>query len=130
MPTGERDFDPISSIPFFEGPSALSSRRECANISISNDSILEDTEHFDVALSSEDPAVRVTQGSSRVYILDDDGVRVGLRERDIVVPEGEGQTIPLCLEIAGRFQSSINVTLESQSDSAQGETRLHFNDTK
>ena len=94
--------------------------RECINISVSNDSVLEDTEHFDVVLSSPDSAVHVMQGTSRVYIIDDDGVRVGLRERSLVVPEGEGEAVPICVEVVGRFQESIEVELESRSTSAQG----------
>lgn len=90
------------------------------NISISNDTILEDTEYFDVGVSSLDSSVHITQGTSRVYIIDDDGVRVGLHERAITVSEGEGQIIPICVEIVGRFQESIEVMLESQSASALG----------
>ena len=74
-----------------------------------------------MVLSSSDSFVHFTQATSRVYIIDDDGVRVGLRERNITVPEEDGQAVPICVEVVGQFQRSVEVTLESQSDSAQGE---------
>lgn len=114
------DYVSILSIPLFEGLSGEATRRECVNISVSNDTILEDTEHFDVVVSSGDTEVHITRATSRVYIIDDDGVRVGLNERTIVVPEEEGQAVPICVEIVGRFQQNIEVTLESESISASG----------
>ena len=93
-PTGDPDYVPIPNILLFESLSDQSVHRECINISVSNDSVLEDTEHFDVVLSSPDSAVHVMQGTSRVYIIDDDGVRVGLRERSLVVPEGRERQYP------------------------------------
>lgn len=99
--------------------SNASSRRECVSITIINDTILEDTEYFDVVLNSSDSVVHLTQESSRVYIIDDDGVRVGLKTRTLSVPEEEG-TVPICVELVGRFQQRIEVQLESQPSTAQG----------
>lgn len=132
---GDPDYVAVSNIPLFTELSEASSRRECVNISISNDTILEDTESFEVSLaSSPSSPVRITQGVSIVYIIDDDGVRIGLKERTIVVPEGGPQHIPICVEMVGRFQQSIEVVLESQPGTAHGEIRepvilystLHF----
>lgn len=117
---GDLDYITIPSIPLFEGVSTESSQRECVNISISNDTILEDTEYFDVVLNSSDSSVRVIQGESRVYIIDDDGVRVGLTERALTVSEGDGQSSRVCVELVGRIQGDIQVILETQANSAQG----------
>lgn len=102
------------------GVSTESSQRECVTIAISNDTILEDTEYFDVLLASPDSTVRVVQGESRVYIIDDDGVRVGLTERALALSEGDGQSLSVCVELVGRIQDSIEVVLETQANSAQG----------
>ena len=115
---------PVPSIALFVNVSSAASREECVSITITNDTILEDTESFDVVLSSSDSFLRFTQQTSRVYIIDDDGVRVGLQERTVEVMEGEGQAIPLCVDVVGRFQQNVEVTLESQPDSAQGESPL------
>lgn len=110
----------VPSIPLFVNVSNAASRMECVSIAIANDSILENTESFEVALSSADRVVRFTQQTSTVYIIDDDGVRVGLGDRAITVPEEEGHAIPICVEVVGQFQRNIEVTLETQSGSAQG----------
>ena len=64
--------------------------------------------------------MRVTQGESRVYIIDDDGVRIGLTERALAVSEGDGESLQVCVELVGRIQSDIEVALETQANSAQG----------
>ena len=119
----DQDYVAVPPIPLFANARAAASHRECVSIAIANDSILEDTESFDVMLSSGDSIVRFTQQTSRVYIIDDDGVRVGLRERTMEVSE-EGEAVPLCVELVGRFEGNIEVTLESQPDSAEGELGL------
>ena len=115
---GNPDYTPVQAI-LFEGLSSLSSRRECVDISITNDTLLEDTESFDVSLTSSDSTVNISRGVSRVYIIDDDQVRVGLKERAVTVSE-DSQFIPVCVELVGRTQEAIEVLLESQSNSAQG----------
>lgn len=118
--TANQDYISVSNVQLFGELSENGTHRECVSILIVNDTILEDTEHFDVGVASPDSAVLITRETSRVYILDDDGVRVGLRQRTLTVPEGEGQATPICVEAVGRFEGSIEVTLRSQSESAQG----------
>lgn len=117
---GNPDYVAIPSIPFFDEMSSESSQRECVIISISNDTLLEDTESFNVMLSSSDSAVHISQGASTVYILDDDQVRLGLKEGTVTVSE-DSQFIPVCVELVGRTQEVIEVVVETQPGSAQGE---------
>ena len=105
----------------FQELSTESFRRECVNISIFNDSTLEDTESFEVFLNSSDNIVHFTREVSSVYIIDDDGVRLGLRERTIAVSEGMGQIIPVCVDLIGRIQRNIDVVLETRPLTADGE---------
>jgi hypothetical protein len=116
---GDADYIPVPSIQLFEGVSAAPSRRQCVRIQISNDTLLEDTESFDVELSSTDGAVHITQGRSRVYIIDDDQVRIGLMERSVTVSE-DVQHLPVCVQLVGRTQESIEVELETAPNTAQG----------
>ena len=92
------------------------------NISIYDDTILEDTETFQIVLTSSDAAVRVVQSSCIVYILDDDSVRISLKERRITVSESEGLvSSDACVLLDGRIQHDIVVTLETQPISAKSE---------
>lgn len=116
---GNPDYIAVPSISFFEGISTAASRRQCVTIEISNDTLLEDTESFVVELASSDSAVHISQGASTVYIIDDDQVRVGLKERAVAVSE-DSQYVPVCVELLGRTQEGIEVVLETQPNSAQG----------
>ena len=116
---GNPDYIPVPSFAFFEGVSTASSRRECVRIEITNDTLLEDTESFNVELASSDSAVRITQGVSTVYIIDDDQVRVGLKERRTTVAE-DSQYVPVCVDLVGRTQEAIEVVLETRPNTARG----------
>ena len=120
---GNPDYIAVPSITLFEGLSSERQRRECVDISISNDTLLEDTESFDVLLTSSDGAVQLSQALSRVYIIDDDQVRVGFRQRTAVVSEGD-LFFPACVELVGRTQQSIEVLVESRANSADGGLRV------
>ena len=88
------------------------------------DEILEDTESFEVSLNSLDSGARVTEmGVASVYILDDDGVRMGLQEREYETNEDQG-TVPICVELIGRIEKSIAVTLSTRPVTASGEKSL------
>ncbi len=90
------------------------------SISLDDDDILENTESFQVFLSSEDSGVRTTVASvADVYILDNDGVRMGIQERDYVVMETQSVQ-PICVELIGRIQKNINVALSTSPGTARG----------
>lgn len=112
----------MPSVPLFEDPSTDFFRRECVSISIPNDTILEDTEKFQVALNSSDETVRIVQGASTVYIIDDDNVRVSLEKRVVTVSERDGLVrSAVCVSLVGRTQQNIEVTLETQPTTAESE---------
>lgn len=55
------------------GVDELTGRSQCQDIMIVTDSIFEDTEDFDVILSSPDPAVQITSDNFKVFINDSTG---------------------------------------------------------
>ena len=129
--TGDVDYVHIQNLTLFEAPTTKLFRRECINISIYNDSILEDTETFQIVLTSSDAAVRVVQSSSIVYILDDDSVRVSLPRRRINVSESDGLvSSAACVLLDGLIQQDIEVTLETQPRSAESEWIFLFKNNK
>ena len=102
----------------FAGLSTKESRVECANISILHDSVLENTEVIEVTLSSPDEAVHFTESTANVYVLDDDGVRMGLKRRDYTGYEGE--EIEICVQLVGMISQNIGLNLLTVPGSAQG----------
>lgn len=71
--SAERDFTPlVDMLVVFEPGSG--SLLECENISINNDTILEDDEQFTVALTTLDSDVTVRPNTATVTIIDDDGI--------------------------------------------------------
>ena len=109
----------------FAGLSDLEHRSECVNITIHHDSVLENTETIEVALSSPSDDVRFTTPTTNVYILDDDGVRMGLMARDYA--DYEGEEIEICVELVGMFSQDIDLTIQTEQvpGSAQGTNSVH-----
>ena len=116
--TGGVDYTPVTNVTLFAGTSALSRQTDCVEISLLHDSILENTEVIEVALSSSDTAVRFTRPTTNIYILDDDGVRMGLMSREYVGSEGE--EIEICVELVGMLSQDIGLSIRTEPVSAQG----------
>ncbi len=110
------DYIPVTNVTFFD---ELGINRDCVDIVILDDSVLEDSESFEVTLSSPDETVHFTRPTANVYVLDDDGVRMGLEEREYTGYEG-GDEIEICVELVGMFSQSIPVAIQTQSGSARG----------
>lgn len=112
------DYTPVSNVTLFAGLSADETQVECVDISILHDSVLENTEVIEVTLSSADEEVRFTQPTTSVYVLDDDGVRMGLERRDYAGYEGE--EIEICVQLVGMISQNIGLDLLTVPGSAQG----------
>ena len=83
------------------------------DVEIRDDDILEDSETFDVLLSSPNPAVRYTTNqSARVYITDNDRVALGLRQSEYTVGEGTG-VVEVCADLLGKLGRVVPIVLES-----------------
>jgi len=63
------------SIPVIFSPDGLRSRMLCGNITIVDDTVLENTEVFSVTLNTSDTFVEFVQQSSPVNIEDNDGMK-------------------------------------------------------
>ena len=106
---------PVTNVPIF---SNLETQRDCVDITILDDSVLEDTEFFKVALTSPDELVHFTGPTANVYVLDDDGVRMGLTERDYAGYEGD--EVEICVELVGMISHDIRANISTQPNSAHG----------
>ena len=124
LSTGGQDYDPILHLPLFT-TSNNNGSFQCTNISIFNDSILEDTEEFQVLLTSSDPAVRIVRNVSTVYIIDDDGVRISLTMREVTVLESN-ELPDVCVELEGLIQRSISVALKTEPGSAESKLKKYI----
>ena len=97
---------------------SLETQRDCVDITILDDSVLEDTESFEVALVSTDDKVHFSRRTANVYLLDDDGVRMGLMERDYAGYEGD--EVEICVELVGMISQNIQVDIRTVPESARG----------
>lgn len=90
----------------------------CVKIPIIDDFTLEDTESFDVTLSSPDADVTFPFPTASVTILDNDMVGVGLEETEYDVSEGDG-TVEICAVVTiGSIQRRLMVSLTTANLSA------------
>ena len=89
-------------------------------ILIQNDTILENTESFDVVISTIDPGVNLTRLRVPVYIQDDDGVRVSIEHREYSIQEGEG-SLTVCTTLDGAIERNVQLVLLMVPNTAQGE---------
>ncbi len=120
--TPNDDYRAISNVTLFrnESISHTGLRRQCVSIALNDDNVLENTESFQVFLTSQDSVVHTTAASvADVYILDNDGVRMGIQEREYEVMEAQ-RIQPVCVELLGRIEKSISVMLSTSSNTATG----------
>ena len=111
------DYNPVTNVSLFAD---LATQHDCVDIVILNDLVLEDTESFEVALSSPDEIVHFTRPTANVYVLDDNGVRMELMEREYTGYEGE--EIEICVELVGMISQDIRVDIQTLPGSASGTT--------
>ena len=102
------DFISITNASLLFEPSSPAS--ECVEIDITDDSTLENTESFEVVLATTDVGVELTRDRAVVYILDDDGVRMSLNDRDFSVAE-DGGSVEVCVELTGSIEQSLDIQL-------------------
>jgi len=68
------------SVPVIFSPDGLRSRMLCGNITILDDTVLENTEIFNVILNTSDTSVEFVQQSSPVNIEDNDGMKAHISQ--------------------------------------------------
>ena len=117
------DYEPVTNLLVFGEPSNQNNQTYCFDITIRDDIILEDTETFQVVLETSDPGVHLVQDTTKIYVLDDDGVRMGLSEREYYTSESD-RSVPICVELVGMIEQNIIVTLNTHSGSAQGKIEI------
>ena len=94
--------------------------RHCVDISIIDDSVLEDMESFDVIIASSDPDVVVAPSRAVVSIIDNDVVTIGLENDRFQGNEGEQSEV--CASVRGitTLERSVTVRISTVDRSAQG----------
>ena len=71
--TDDTDFKDLDQAIYFDMPG-----RQCVNISIAEDGILENNEEFLVILTSDDPAVKIHEQFAPVTIVDSESMLIML----------------------------------------------------
>ena len=128
------DYVPMNQLLTFQSNVLM-----CANVTITDDSVVEDVEVFQVILSSSDPDVIIgTNGTAAITILDNDGtdykvcvynllkyssisysaVVVGLTRDTYPVMESAGEVV-VCAELTGSIARPVTVRLSTASDTAE-----------
>lgn len=101
-------------------PSGSAEQLLCQEVPIQNDTILENTESFDVTISTNDRGVNLTRSRVPVYIQDDDGVRVSIEHREYSVQEEAG-TLTVCTTLDGVIERNVQLMLHLLPNTAQGD---------
>ena len=88
--TNPVDFTPIRASFAFDRTTS----RRCVDITITDDSIIEDTESFDIILDTSDPGVMLSPSRSVVSIVDNDKVAIGFVQEE---HQGDGaELVEVC----------------------------------
>ena len=91
--------------------------RKCINVTIIDDSLVENTETFTLSLLTEDASVSLIQSSLSVMIIDNDKVMLALQETNYTVIESVGQ-LEVKFEFKGELERNITFSLESNDETA------------
>ena len=103
------DFSPVLQQLVFDG----SITEHCVKVPIIDDFTLEDTETFDITLSSPDMDVALSFPTASVTILDNDMVGIGLEETEYDTSEGDG-TVEICAVVtSGAIQRQLVASLST-----------------
>jgi hypothetical protein len=78
---------------------------------------LEDTESFNVTLSTSDDDVTITTPMAAVTILDNDAVSIGLEQTEYLVSENDG-TVEICVLTSRLVQRELVATVTTQDRTA------------
>ena len=129
--TAMTDFLPVEQTLTFN-----SNNGRCVDVAINNDNVLEDTETFNITLSSSDPRVVVEPiGLASITIADDDcksshilfklrcmifllAVEVFLQDNSYEVEEGV--PVLVCVSLSNAIERNVEVTLVAFSGSTTG----------
>ena len=97
---------------------APGSLRQCVDILINNDIILEDSESFALELSSPDQVVSIdsTRSTMTAHILDNEQGRVSIVRSTETVMEGEGVEVMVCTILSSGPREAVIVTSVQTED--------------
>ena len=98
-----------------------SQQRQCHPVTIEDDSILENTEHFEALLTVEAARVSVLTSRARVAITDNDFVSVGFNQTEFTVNEDDPEQVQVCVELTGEIERDVSVSIVGEPGSADGE---------
>ena len=92
--------------------------KACVNITIEDDSIVEDIENFTVTITSGDPDVSFGTPEARVTIMDNDNVTIGFEMEKYSAREDQG-FVEVCARVRGGIlQRRVSVLLSTRAGDA------------
>lgn len=93
--------------------------RVCINVTIEDDTLLENPENFTVIINTNDPDATIPDSTSSVTILDNDGVVIGFEMEIYNVREDQG-TLEVCaLLISGELPAEREVVVNLNTGNLQ-----------
>ena len=119
--TDPADFSAISHHLTFDQTTS----RVCADVSISDDHVVENDETFSIMIGGGDSGVTfVTPTSAVVTIVDNDIVTIGLQTDRFQGSEGEQTDVCASVRGISTLERSVTVRISTIDRSAQGDTKL------
>ena len=118
---GGQDYSPLSGFSLtFPSGSGVNNVLSF-NVSITDDSLLENNEFFSVHATSMDPVVTFSPGrnTSTVNILDDDSVTVSIELDNYSIREGDG-LLEVCLVVSDDLGRDVTININSMDLTAEG----------
>ena len=107
---------------FLFQPSTATYQKQCIDFELFDDAVLEAVESFFVTISTDVPRVVVGRSTSKVSLVDDDGVYVSLVTGEHrVEEEAERREVEVCVRLTGVIEREVEVTLFTEEDTAHGE---------
>ena len=119
------DYETFSHSFTFQ-PLASNEQKICQNLTLLDDTLLEDEESLTVTMDVNHHGVSIHINQANVIIIDDDEVTLSLRSSRSVVPEDVGQ-VSVCVDLEGSTEKTVEYNIVLQPGTAQG-MHVGYND--
>ena len=92
--------------------------KACVNITIEDDSILEDSENFTVTITSGDPDVSFETAEAKISIMDNDNITIGFEMEKYSAREDQ-ESVEVCARVReGILQRRVSVLFSTKAGDA------------
>ena len=123
--TGGADYESFSESFQFHPLAAINEQRVCHNLTIFNDSLLEDQESLTITMQVNHPGVSIHIQRTTVIIVDDDEVTLSFRSssataQDVRIVSEDVEYVKVCVDLDGSTEKAIEYSVIAQPGTAQG----------